>query len=107
MKLSSLTDQWICLLPSVAEVSAESEVTRVLFSPHTVSSSHWEAEVGDGDIDMNEDLELPKIAVNPSNLCQQFSSELKKKFEVRQTNTHTHSHTPNRHLNIQQGNREY
>ncbi|KAM9350340.1 LOW QUALITY PROTEIN: synaptonemal complex protein 2 [Symphorus nematophorus] len=62
---------------------AESEVSRVMSSSHMVSSSHWEAEVGDGDIDMEEDMELPKIAVNPSNLCQQFSSELKKKFQNR------------------------
>lgn len=68
-------------LPSVAEVSAESELSQVV-SSHTVSSSHWEAEVGDGDMDIDEDLELPKDAVNPSNLCQQFNSELKKKFQV-------------------------
>ncbi len=58
----------------------------MMSSSHTVSSSHWEAEFGDGDMDMDEDLEFPKPAVNPSNLCQQFSSELKKKFQV--GNTH-------------------
>ncbi|XP_044065790.1 synaptonemal complex protein 2 [Siniperca chuatsi] len=68
---------------TVAEVSTEGKVSRVMSSSHMVSSSHWEAEVGDGDMDMDEDLELPKIAVNPSNLCQQFSSELKKKFQNR------------------------
>ncbi|TKS77440.1 Synaptonemal complex protein 2 [Collichthys lucidus] len=36
-----------------------------------------------GDLDIDEDLELPKSAANPSNLCQQFSSELKKKFQKR------------------------
>ena len=71
--------QWIFLLSSVTEGSAEGEV-RQLMSFHTVSSSQWEAEVGDGDMD--DDLELPGTSVNPSNLCQQFSSELKKKFEV-------------------------
>lgn len=67
----------------MAEVSADSKVTRVISSCHTVSASHWEAEVGGGDTDMTEDLEVPKIAVNPSHIFQQFSTELKKKFEVR------------------------
>ncbi|XP_070695015.1 synaptonemal complex protein 2 [Pempheris klunzingeri] len=71
------------LFKSFAEVSVESEVSRVMSSTHTVSSSHWEAEGGDGDVDMDEDLELPKIAVTPGNLCQQFSCELKKKFQNR------------------------
>ncbi|XP_039657476.1 synaptonemal complex protein 2 isoform X4 [Perca fluviatilis] len=71
------------LFKSFAEVSVEGEVSRVMSSSHTMSSSHWEAEVGDGDMDMDEDLELPENAVNPSNLCQQFSSELKKKFQNR------------------------
>ncbi|KAM7404534.1 hypothetical protein PAMP_011876 [Pampus punctatissimus] len=71
------------LFKSFAEVSAESEVSRMMSSSHTVSSSHWEAEVAVGDIDMDEDLELPEMAVNPTNLCQQFSSELKKKFQNR------------------------
>lgn len=47
-----------------------------------MSSSHWEEDVGNGDMDMDEDLELPDVAVNPSTLYQQFSSELKKKFQV-------------------------
>ncbi|XP_038579496.1 synaptonemal complex protein 2 isoform X5 [Micropterus salmoides] len=72
-----------CMTCPVTEVSAEGEVSRVISSSHAVSSSHWEAEVGDGDVDMDEDLELPKIAVNPRDLCQQFSSELKKKFQNR------------------------
>ncbi|XP_035863718.1 synaptonemal complex protein 2 isoform X4 [Sander lucioperca] len=71
------------LFKSFAEVSVEGEVSHVMSSSHTMSSSHWEAEVGDGDMDMDEDLELPENAVNPSNLCQQFSSELKKKFQNR------------------------
>ena len=57
----------------------------MLSSSHTVSSSHWEVGVGDEDMDMDEDSELPKPTVNPSNLCQQFSSDLKKKFEVGRT----------------------
>lgn len=56
-------------------------------SSHTMSSRHWEAEVENGDLDIDEDLELPKSAVTPSNLCQQFSSELKKKFQVGHTHT--------------------
>ncbi len=83
-------DQWYCLLPSVAEVSAESEMSQVMSSSHTVSSCHWEAEVGDGDMDMDEDLELSKTALNSSHLCQRFSSELQKKFKVRNTYRTTH-----------------
>ncbi|XP_073325885.1 synaptonemal complex protein 2 [Pagrus major] len=71
------------LFKSFVEVSADSHVSQVLSSSQTMSSSHWEADVGDEDMDMDEDSELPKLAVNPSNLCQQFSSELKKKFENR------------------------
>ncbi|XP_040010003.1 synaptonemal complex protein 2-like [Xiphias gladius] len=70
------------LFKSFAEVSAEGEVSQVMSSFHTVSSTHWEAEVGGGAMDTDEDLELQGIAVNPSNLCQQFSSELKKKFQI-------------------------
>ncbi|XP_027144283.1 synaptonemal complex protein 2 isoform X2 [Larimichthys crocea] len=61
----------------------KSQVSRVMSSSHTMSSRHWEAEVENGDLDIDEDLELPKSAVTPSNLCQQFSSELKKKFQKR------------------------
>lgn len=50
-----------------------------------VSCSNWDIEVADGDTGMDEHLKLPKIVGNPSNLCQQFSSELKKKFEVKGT----------------------
>ncbi|XP_054465353.1 synaptonemal complex protein 2 [Anoplopoma fimbria] len=66
---------------TVAGLSAEGEVSRGMSSSHAMSSSHWEAEVGDGDMD--EFFELPKIAVDPSDLCKQFSSELKKKFQSR------------------------
>ncbi|XP_053173914.1 synaptonemal complex protein 2 [Scomber japonicus] len=71
------------LFKSFAEVPAEGGVSRVTSSSHTVSSSHWEAEVASADLDMDEDLDLPDVAVHPSNLCQQFSSELKKKFQSR------------------------
>ncbi|CAK6951244.1 synaptonemal complex protein 2 [Scomber scombrus] len=71
------------LFKSFAEVPAEVGVSRVMSSSHTVSSSHWEAEVASADMDMDEDFDLPDVAVNPSNLCQQFSSELKKKFQSR------------------------
>ncbi|XP_076597979.1 synaptonemal complex protein 2 [Chaetodon auriga] len=72
------------LFKSFAEVSAESEVSHVMSSSHMVRSSHWEAEVQDGEMDVDEDLELSKIAVNPNDMCQQFSAELKKKFQSRQ-----------------------
>ncbi|XP_056241980.1 synaptonemal complex protein 2 [Seriola aureovittata] len=71
------------LFKSFAEVSAVGEVSQVMSSSHTVSSSHWEAEVRGGDMDMDEDLELPGSDLNPSDLCQQFSSDLKKKFQNR------------------------
>ncbi|XP_041654666.1 synaptonemal complex protein 2 [Cheilinus undulatus] len=70
------------LFKSYAELSVESEVSQ--------GSSHWEAETGDGemdmdmDMDMDEDLELPKTTVNPSKMCQQFRTDLKKKFQSRQ-----------------------
>lgn len=73
------------LLFLVAEVSTEGDVSQMMSSSHMVSSSHWEAEVAVRDMDMDEDLELPEMAVNPSNLCQQFSSELRKKFQVGHT----------------------
>ncbi|KAK9515487.1 hypothetical protein VZT92_026131 [Zoarces viviparus] len=69
------------LFKSFTEVSADGEMSQVMSSSHTMSSSHWEAEVGDGDTD--EDFQLPEIAVNPSNLCNKFSTELQKKFQSR------------------------
>lgn len=92
----SLIDQRPFLSSSVAEVSAEDEVSCVMSSSHTVSTSHWEAEVEDGDMDADEGFELPKLAENASNLSKQFSSELKKKFQVGHTYTHTYN---DRHLN--------
>ncbi|XP_071331947.1 synaptonemal complex protein 2 isoform X2 [Trachinotus anak] len=71
------------LFKSFAELSAAGDVSRVMSSSHTVSSSHWEAEVRSGDMDMDEDLELPGTSLNQSNLYQQFSSDLKKKFQNR------------------------
>ncbi|XP_059189388.1 synaptonemal complex protein 2 isoform X2 [Centropristis striata] len=68
---------------TVVKVSAAREVSCVASSSNTMSSSHWEAEVEDEDMDADEDFRLPKLAVNPNNLCQQFSSELKKKFQNR------------------------
>ncbi|XP_047465945.1 synaptonemal complex protein 2 isoform X2 [Mugil cephalus] len=67
---------------TVAELSSVDEMSQVMSSSH-MSSSHWEAEVVDGDMDMDEDSEFPETAVNPSNLCQQLSSELNKKFQNR------------------------
>lgn len=65
----------------VTEVCAGTKVTQVMSSSHT-SSGKWEAEL-DGDADMSECLETPEVAAKESNLCQQFSSEMNKKFEVR------------------------
>ncbi|XP_074537165.1 synaptonemal complex protein 2 [Halichoeres trimaculatus] len=68
------------LFKSYTEISVESEVSQVMSPSHTMSSSHWEAETGDGDMELEDDVE----AVNPSNLCQQLRTGLKKKFESRQ-----------------------
>ncbi|XP_037336951.2 synaptonemal complex protein 2 [Pungitius pungitius] len=59
------------------------EVSRVTSSSRTMSSGHWEAEVGEGEMDIDEDFEMPEMYLNPSNLCKQFSNELKKKFQSR------------------------
>ncbi|KAK5602052.1 hypothetical protein CRENBAI_017232 [Crenichthys baileyi] len=56
------------LFKSFAEVSVMDELSHI-------SSSHWEAE------DVDEDSELPERTLNPNNLCQQLSSELKNKFQ--------------------------
>lgn len=34
-------------------------------------------------MDIDEEMEVPKAVVNPNDICQRFSSELRKKFEVR------------------------
>ncbi|KAM4570552.1 uncharacterized protein sycp2 [Fundulus diaphanus] len=60
------------LFKSFAEVSVVDERSHV-------SCSHWEAE--EVDADMEEDSELPEQTLNPNNLCQQLSSELKNKFQ--------------------------
>lgn len=65
----------------VTEVTAGTKVTQVLSSSRT-SSGQWEAEL-DGDADMSECLDTPEVAAKGSDLCQQFSSEMSKKFEVR------------------------
>lgn len=89
-------------LSSDSEVCADTTITQVS-SEHT-SSDRWEAEL-DGDGDVSEFLETPEITAMGSNLCQQFSSEMKMKFEVRARQTlrnieqvstackHTHTHT--------------
>ncbi|KAG7520462.1 hypothetical protein JOB18_029913 [Solea senegalensis] len=71
------------LFHSFTEAFAEEEVKRDQSSSHTVSSSHWDAEVRARDVDMDEDLELSEIAINPNYMCQKFSSELKKKSQSR------------------------
>ncbi|XP_054905451.1 synaptonemal complex protein 2 isoform X2 [Poeciliopsis prolifica] len=58
------------LFKSFAEVSVVDELSHI-------SCSHWETE------DMEEDSELPARTMNPNDLCQQLSSELKNKFQNR------------------------
>ncbi|XP_068996668.1 synaptonemal complex protein 2 [Embiotoca jacksoni] len=70
------------LFKSFAEASALEELSQVMSSSR-MSSSHWEAEVVDGDMDRDEDLELREMTVNPNNLGQHMSSELHKKFQNR------------------------
>lgn len=69
------------LVTSVAEVPAQSPVSHIT-SSNDVSYATWDPE--EGDVDMEEGMEL-LTAVNPSDICQKFSSELRKKFEVRKT----------------------
>ncbi|XP_075331608.1 uncharacterized protein sycp2 [Odontesthes bonariensis] len=66
------------LFKSFAEVSAVGGLSCVVSSSH-VSSSHCESEGMDRYVD--EDLELTETDGNPSDLCQQLSSELKNKFQ--------------------------
>lgn len=61
-------------------VCADTKVTQVS-SQHT-SSGQWEAEL-DGDEDVSEFLETSQITAMGSSMCQQFSSGMKMKFEVR------------------------
>nr|XP_057940990.1 synaptonemal complex protein 2 isoform X2 [Doryrhamphus excisus] len=68
------------LLNSFAEVLAEGEMSQALSTSFTVSSSHWDADGEDQDMEV---LELPDVLLNPSKLCQQFSSELRNKFKNR------------------------
>ncbi|XP_061759820.1 synaptonemal complex protein 2 isoform X2 [Nerophis ophidion] len=69
------------LLNTFTEVFPESERNQVLSTSCNVSN-HWYADKEDGEMDM-EVSESPDVLVNPSKLCQQFSSELKKKFQNR------------------------
>lgn len=73
-----LSTQNVTVLCVVAAVSAEGERSQVLFSFHAGSSSYCEVEVQD----IDEESEWPKISGNTNDMCQQFSSELKKKFQV-------------------------
>ncbi|CAG6021345.1 unnamed protein product [Menidia menidia] len=70
------------LFKSFAEISTVDEVSQAVCSSH-VSSSHWESDGMDADVD--EDLELTQSSVNPNNICQQMSSELKNKLQNRCT----------------------
>lgn len=72
-------------LSSDTEACADTTITHVS-SQHT-SSGQWEAELDD-EGDLSEFLETPEIAVKGRKLCQQFSSEMKKKFEVRREHAH-------------------
>lgn len=63
------------LVSAVAEASA-------LEDQSTISSTTWEDEVVDEDMEMGVELNLPEISLNPNNLCQQMNSKLKNKFQV-------------------------
>ncbi|KAK2897784.1 hypothetical protein Q8A73_014164 [Channa argus] len=71
------------LFKSFTEMSAKGALDQIVSPAKTVNTSHSEEDVGDGEMEMDEDFEFSEIAVNPTNICQKFSSELKKKFQNR------------------------
>ncbi|XP_072306353.1 uncharacterized protein sycp2 [Eucyclogobius newberryi] len=60
-----------------ASVLAESGRSQLLSSSHTVISGHWDADVEDGD----EELDTPRL--NPRDMCREFSIKLQQKFQSR------------------------
>ncbi|XP_016891623.1 synaptonemal complex protein 2 [Cynoglossus semilaevis] len=72
------------LLKSFIEASAVDEEKQVTSSLHNLSSSHWEADVGECTVDMeDENLELAEIPIIPKSLYQPFNFDLKKKSQSR------------------------
>ena len=69
------------MLHTVTELPLVDELRQVASSSHMVCSQ-LKSEVVDGDMDMDEDIAFPEMAINPSNFCRQFISEQKKKFQV-------------------------
>lgn len=67
-------------MTSVSKVSGQSTVSHFT-SSNGVSCTNWDHDEGYMDID--EEMEVPNVAVNSSDICQRFSSELRKKIEVR------------------------
>ncbi|XP_029993957.1 synaptonemal complex protein 2 [Sphaeramia orbicularis] len=68
------------LFKSLAEDSTDGAVMRqVISSTYTVR----DPEAGDVEVDMDEDLELPQTTAKPSDMCRQFSTQLKRKFQNR------------------------
>lgn len=61
-------------------MSGQSTVSHVTRSTD-LSCTNWDLDKGDMDTD--EEMDVPKAVLNPSDICQVFSSELRKKFEVR------------------------
>lgn len=75
------------LVTSVSKVSGQNTVSHVTSSTG-VSCTNWDLD--EGDMDTDEETEVPKALVNPSDICQVFSSEMRKKFEVRLITTTFH-----------------
>lgn len=73
------------LLISVSQVSGPSTVSHVT-SSNGVSCPTWDLD--EEDMDTGEEMEVP----NPSDICRRFSSELRKKFEVRLITNYDRSH---------------
>uniref|UniRef100_A0AAQ5XNA1 Uncharacterized protein n=1 Tax=Amphiprion ocellaris TaxID=80972 RepID=A0AAQ5XNA1_AMPOC len=82
----------------VAEVSGVDELSQVMSYSH-LSSSPWEAEVVDGDMDMDEDLELPessnrhKVEVNNEEslkTLQQHISSINKQINKHRSEKQVH-----------------
>ncbi|TWW56509.1 synaptonemal complex protein 2-like [Takifugu flavidus] len=76
------------LFTSFTTAPAQSPVSHAASSTG-VSCTNWDPD--EGDMDMEEELELPRTVVNPSDICQKLSSEFRNKFENRHTMMEVHN----------------
>lgn len=80
MFIFAILSNLFLLVTPVSKVSGESTVSRVT-SSNGASCTYWDLD--EEDMGTDEETEVPNAVVNPSDACQRFSSELRKKFEVR------------------------